>query len=212
MRCILAFALMLAALAATGRSAIGADLPSPANSTIPGSIRVVGADAFGHPDPVGMFAVTYRDLANNPIPGARIRVDFSAATDIQLCGVQGAGVTLVAGGVEGITDANGAVTMTLLGHAIPNATAQPAWAVRIFADDQLLGGVPCAAFDLDGVNGVSGADLSLWLADFVSATNPARGDYDNNAGLGGNDLKLWLEVFTRGTSAQSCPGVVTAPE
>ena len=201
------FALLLAA----GHPALADGVPSPSNSTIPAFIILVGADVFGHPDPAGTFSVVFRDLANNPVPGVHIVVDFTGANDLRLCGAQGASVSIVAGGVMGVTDLNGTVTMTLLGHAIPNASPSPPWAVKFWADGVLLGSVPGAAFDLDGVNGVSGADLSRWLGDFVSGVNMPRADYDGTGALGGNDLKLWLQVFTRGTSSQSCPTVVTAP-
>jgi hypothetical protein len=206
-------ALFLFALAAPGFAglALADDVPSPANSTIPGLVRLVGADPFGHPDPSGRFQVVHRDLANNPIPGAHIVVDFSAATDLVLCAVQAPGVAFVPGGVEGITDANGSVWMALLGHAVANAPPSSVSAVRIYADGVLLGYVPVCAVDLDGASGVGGSDLSLWLADFVSGLNPPRSDYNGTGGLGGSDLSLWLGCFVSGASAQSCPSVVTSP-
>jgi hypothetical protein len=211
MRRIVMFAVTLAVLASSAQSA-RADLPPVSNSTIPSFIHLVGADPSGRPDAAGAFTVVVRDLANNPVVGSQVVVSFNDATDVALCGVQGAGVTLSSYGAGGVTGTNGAVTMTLLGHGIPGAAPSPLHAVKIYADGVLLGFVPCSAFDLNGAGGVSGADLSLWLADFFSGANAARGDYDGNGHVGASDLSVWLGSFTRGTSTQSCPSVVTASD
>jgi hypothetical protein len=207
------FVLLTASLALLAASAAPAraDLPPGSNSIIPAFIRLVSADPYGHPDPAGVFQVVVRDLANNPVVGSQIIVDFTATTDVALCDVQAPGVTRVATGAMGVTGADGSVTMTLLGHAIPGAAPSPPRAVKIYADGVLLGSVPCCAFDLDGAGGVGGADLSRWLADFITGSFMARGDYDGSGALGATDVSVWLSVFVRGTSAQSCPAVVTAP-
>ena len=197
-------------LAASGNPA-HAGLPPSFNSTIPGQIRLVGADPLGHPDPAGEFTVTVRDLANSPMAGSLVDVDFTAATDVALCGVQGAGTSLVASVASGVTGADGQVTMTLLGHGIAGAPPSSSSAVRIYADGVLLGSIPCAAFDLDGVGGLNGADESRWLADYITGLFMPRGNYDNSGALGGSDLSIWLSTFVRGKQVQSCPSVVTSP-
>lgn len=211
MRHALALVLLTFLTPALAGAALAADVPSPANSTIPGLVRLVGADASGRPDPGGRFQVVHRDLANNPVVGARVVVDFSACTDLVLCPVQPPGIAFVPGGVEGITDEDGSVWMTLLGHAVASAPPSAEYAVKIYADGVLLGSVPTSAIDLDGSSGANGGDLSLWLADFFSGMNPPRGDYDGSRYLGGADLSLWLKAFLAGGTAQSCPAVVTTP-
>lgn len=201
----------LFAFLVTSSNSARADLPPGNNSTIPYQIRLVGADPLGHPDPLGQFEVTVRDITNSPVAGSYVVVDFTAATDVALCGVQGAGISLGPTGASGVTGADGKVTMTLLGHGISGAPVPSQFAVKIYADGVFLGPVPVAAFDLDGAGGVNGADVSLWLADFIAGTNARRGDYDGFGTIGGSDFSVWLGAFVRGKSAQSCPSVVTSP-
>jgi hypothetical protein len=212
MRSLLATVIALAALLACGPAASLASTPPSNPSVIPAFIRLVGADAFGKPDTAGSFTVTVRDFMNNPVAGSHVMVDFAGATDLAPCPVQAPGTTITPYGVMGVTDQNGVVTMTILGHALPNAPPSSAQALAIVADGVILGRIPGCAFDLDGASGMSGGDLSLWLADFVAATNPPRGDYDGNGLLGGSDLSRWLQAFVGAGSAQSCPPVVTAPD
>lgn len=201
----------LLALLATFSNLAHADLPPGNNSTIPSMIRLVGADPLGHPDPWGVFTVTVRDFANAPVVGSSVIVDFTAATDVALCGVQGPGTSLGPLGAMGVTGADGGVTMTLLGHGIAGAPVTSPSAVKIYADGVFLGSVRVAAFDLDGAGGVNGADESRWLGDYVTGTYMPRCDYDGTGFLGGSDLSIWLGDFVRGKSSQSCPSVVTAP-
>lgn len=212
MRRRLLAALLLAALGAGAARGAPATTPPTGNSTVPPFIRLVGADALGRPDSAGTFTVVVRDLANNPVAGSRVVVDFGRATDLRLCAAQAPGLTFVLDGVLGVTDSGGRVSMTLLGHGVAAAAPSAPQSVRVYADGVLLGHPSASAFDLDGAGGVAGADLSLWLADFASGANPARADYDGNGWTGGGDLSLWLGVFTRGGSARSCPPVVTAPD
>lgn len=212
MRRLVASAIASAGMIACGLAVASSSLPPINESVVPGFIRLVGTDAFGVPDSAGRFSVTVRDFENNPVPGAHVVVSFPGGTDLALCPVQAPGVTFAYGGVMGIADQNGVATMTILGHAVPNAPPSSAQALEIHADGVLLGRIPGCAFDLDGASGMNGGDLSLWLADFVSTANPPRGDYDGNGFLGGADLSRWMQAFVRAGSSQSCPPVVTSPE
>ena len=66
----------------------------PANSTVPACITLVGRDGTGAADPRGQFTVTIRDIANNPMANALVRVDLGAAPDLFLCGTQEAGLVV----------------------------------------------------------------------------------------------------------------------
>ena len=186
--------------------------PGGQNSTIPGMIRLVGHDGRGTPDPIGLFTVTVRDLANDPVRGAKVDVDFSSCPDALLSSVQESGITVVCAArtVSAFTDAAGRVTMSLIGSARSGLPANgPA---KIYADGVLLGSVDVSMFDLDGSDGVHGSDLAAWAADFVSGTNPARSNFDGVGLVGGGDLAWWAGVFIKGTSIlgarsleQNCP-------
>ena len=95
-------------------------VPSPPNATVPAAIRLVGTDALGAPDPAGQFTVIMRDLANNPLPGVTIRVDFLPCSGVSLCPTQGPMVTAVhcdANGlwIEGVSGQDGSWSTAIVG-------------------------------------------------------------------------------------------------
>lgn len=181
----------------------------PANSSTPACITLVGHDATGAPDPGGLFTVTVRDLANNPIPNALIRIDLTGAPDLTLCGTQQAGLVVSTSAaamyVEGRTNALGQFTTSLMGgsNGMGNGTPQRNLG-KIFADGMLIGSPNVSVLDLDGVSGVGINDLAAWLADFASAESFGRSDYDCNGGVGINDLSIWLAAYGSSASAYGC--------
>jgi hypothetical protein len=68
----------------------------------------------------------------------------------------------------------------------------------------VLGTTSVAAFDLDGVAGMSAIDLSDWLGAFFCGSNAARLDYDCDGVVGGGDLSIWLFAFFAGGSVLNC--------
>src|SRR5882672_901644 len=77
--------------------------PDGGNSTAPTMITLVGHDGSGTPDPGGQFSVVLRDLANNPLANAVVRIQL-VATDVAFCSSQQAGlVTHAPDAVEGTT-------------------------------------------------------------------------------------------------------------
>lgn len=187
--------------------------PPPLNtSTIPSMIALVGTDALGAPDPAGNCQVVVRDLANNPVAGVSVVVDFSGTNDFGLCPSQPAGETLDAAGrtVTAVTDAHGVAPFVILGSASPGPPDPARERVSIFADGVLVGTVPVAAYDLDGTGGVRGSDLAIWTADFVSGSNAPRSDYDGSGAVGGGDLSRWATVFVRASSSFSCSAGIPA--
>ena len=202
-------AMLLTAAGCLIASAAMAGVPSPGNSTSPPCISLVGSLA-GTPDLVGQFTVTVRDLANNPLNGASVVVDFSAASDIRICSNQldaGALVNCAAKTTRKFTNLAGQVTFIVLGgsNGSGNATTLLGGA-RIYANGTLIASPTASVFDLDGSNGVGINDLSVWLTDFGTTGNPAfgRSDYDCSGTVGINDLSVWLTEFGLGSSAASC--------
>ena len=202
-------AALLLLQAANGRAQICAlplNCPSLANSTHPSFIALMGHDGSGNTDPRGEFLVVFRDIANNPIPNAVIRVELTVS-DVVLCADQQAGLTgHGASYVEGLTDQAGMFTVSLRG-AGAGAAQQILSGPRggqIFGNGQLLANIEVVAYDLDGTGGVGANDLSLWLQDFGLGQDFLRGDYDGDGSMGANDLSFWLTLFGGGASAASC--------
>lgn len=192
-----------------------AGVPSPGNSTLPSPafFTVVG-HSLGVPDALGTFSIVVRDLANNPINGSSVVLDFSAASDIIPASDQlDAGASTVncaAKTVRKFSDNTGTVSFTLVGGS-NNAGASPGVGlngVKVYADGVLLGSLTAAAFDQDGLSGAGANDLAVWLSDAGSLGYFGRSDYDYSGDLGANDLSVWLGAAGALGSAESgtlCP-------
>ena len=203
--CIGALALLLA-------PAAGAWIPSPSNSTAPAFIRVVGSTA-GVPDTVaGKFVVTVRDIANNPWPSAFVSVDFSGCPDIRLA-ADPLNPNYSTGycwnhSIGAWTNNDGIVALTLVGSSWNAGTHAGLSCARIYANGDLLSSPTVAAFDLDGMGGVTTADLSQWLDDFGTHIYRGRSDYDGDSVVSTGDLSIWLAEFGTHRSSvtpASCP-------
>ena len=186
-------------------------VPSPPNATVPATIRLVGTDALGAPDPAGQFTVIMRDLANNPVPGVTIRVDFLPCSGVSLCPTQGPTVTAVhcdANGlwIEGVSGQDGSWSTAIVGCAKGAAQVSATGCAQIFADGVLLNTPRVAIADLGGCDGLGANDLGLWLGDFYTGFNFQRSDYDGNGSTGANDLSLWLIEYGSTRSALNCGG------
>lgn len=197
--------LSLVVLAHTARAS---GIPSPANSSVPTLIRLVGANGTTPDAASGQFTVVMRDLANNRMPGFPVVLDLSACPDLILCSAQMDPSTVVdcaARTVSKITDASGGVTFTLLGHSTgAGHTLSLAGSAKLFGNRVLMGSPSVATFDLDGTGGVGAGDLSAWLGDFGSGTAWQRSDFDGDGQITANDLSAWISVFGAGSSTQSC--------
>jgi pimeloyl-ACP methyl ester carboxylesterase len=194
-------------------SAIGAraNVPSPANSTTPAFIRLVGASG-GVPDAVpGEFVVVAHDLANNPINGCSIVIDLSNCPDLEICPDQldpNAVTNCTAKTVRKFTNALGEVTFTLLGSSNGAGHASSlAHGAMIFGNGVLIASPSVSSFDLDGSGGVGAGDLSVWLSDFGTGQPYERSDYDGDGQVSAADLSEWLAVFGAGGSTLSCGAI-----
>lgn len=192
-----------------------AGVPSPGNSTLPSPafFTVVG-HSLGTPDALGTFSIVVRDLANNPINGSSVVLDFSAASDLVPASDQlDAGASTVncaAKTVRKFSGVTGTATFTVVGAA-NNSGASPGAGlngVKVYADGVLLGSLTAAVLDQDGGGGAGANDLSLWLTDAGSLGYFGRSDYDYSGDLGANDLSLWLTAAGALGSSESgtlCP-------
>lgn len=203
-----------------GAAVAVAGVPSPSNSTIPARINLVGADAgTSLADSVSLYAkvtVTVRDLAANPIANSSVVLDFSGTTsDVQLGDAasqlyQGVVANCGTYGASALTDAAGVATFVVMGGGrAPVGAAHAVGAGKVYADGVLLGPLNVGLYDLNGVDGVTLADLSLWSADYFSSTNPDRANYDQIGGVDLLDLSVWGGSYFGGasnvSSATYCP-------
>ena len=192
-------------------SAAMAGVPSEGNSTKPAFFTIGGStDSFtaGTPDPSGLFIVIVRDLANNPLNGASVVIDFSNCDDVSICEDQfdvDALVNCAAKTVRKFTDITGSVQFNLIGGSNGAGLASTLQnGGRIYANGTLIGSPTVAVYDLDGASGVGANDLSAWFTDFGTGNAYGRSDYDGSGGVGANDLSLWFTVFGSGASSSSC--------
>lgn len=199
---------ILGLLAIAGAARAG--LPSPANSTIPSQIPVVGLYGAQPDTLTGAVEVIVRDIANNVVPNSLVTLDFPTAPEVHLAtDMHAAGVSVDCGThrVSKYTDAAGRARFTIVGYG-SGLTAQPgALRAVIYESGHLLGWAPVVIYDLDGFGGMAANDASLWLHDFGALENAGRGDYDNTGSLGANDLSVWLTTFGRLGSAESATSV-----
>ena len=209
MRRVARLALFLALLALPARSAF-AGPPSPGNSTIPYHVLLVGLGPAGPDSAIGQAAVAYRDLANHPIPGAVVTLDFSACNDLVLASDQldpRLFTNCAANTVSAVTDANGVARFTIMGSGIA-APAHLPQALHVYANGEWLGGVAVGVLERDGSAGLTLADLAYWAADYFGGA-PERADLDGLSGVDLNDLSIWAHAYFSGSNAYTagpyCP-------
>ena len=177
-----------AALAACGvmfAAVAFAGVPSPGNSTTPLRINLVGHSiGTGQPDGAQLFStvtVTVRDLGNNVIANSSVVIDFSGCvSDTRIGDVQPlAGLTANCGtkGVSTLTDIAGVATFTVEGGGIAGAGAHAFGAGKVYADGVLLGNINVGLFDLNGVTGVDGLDLSVFGAALFGTSQASAATY-----------------------------------
>ncbi len=213
------FALALAlALAVAAPVAALAGIPAPINYIVPDYITVVGHNGGGAPDPAGQFEIILRDLANNPIAGAWVALEFAACTDVRICQTQPAPGTVVdctpgAPRLLALSDANGRVVFDIVGQGM-NAGASPGPGLGCMA--VVVGGVVAkwvtvAVLDQNGgvsAPGVEITDLTAWLKDLGSGNYYGRSDYNRNGVLDVVDFVVLLRALGAGSSSAGCATLV----
>src|SRR5258708_27359243 len=150
-------ATLLTACGVLFAAAAMANVPSAANSSVPACISIMGS-AAGTPDAAGTFTITVRDLANNPLNGSSVVVDFSGHSDMIICDNQLNGAVLVncpAKTVRQFTNALGQVTFTVIGGSTGGGLAVSVGSGgKVYADGVLLGSPGASVYDLDHAAGV----------------------------------------------------------
>jgi hypothetical protein len=166
-----------------------AAVPSPPNCTID---RVVVGNASGTPmgDIPPGYDVVVRDIANAPIAGSKVILDFGA-TGIRLYGAQNVGTTLncVAKTLTRFTRAVGEVNFAARIGGFDNTNS-----IRVIADGVFLGAVPGRSTDIDGAGGqASLSDFVLFSANY--GTTAPETDYDQNGMTGLGDFILFTSEY-----------------
>ncbi len=213
------FVLVLAlALCAVAPAAALADIPNPINCIIPDYVTVVGHNGGGNPDPAGQFEIVVRDLANNPIAGVWVSLEFAACTDLRICQTQPAPGTVVdctpgAPRLLALSDVNGRVVFDVLGQGM-NAGASPGPGLGCMA--VVVGGVVAkwvtvSVLDQNGAVGAPGVeitDLAAWLKDLGSGNYRGRSDYSGNGAVDDVDFAILLRALGTGSSGAGCATLV----
>ncbi|HTK32307.1 MAG TPA: hypothetical protein VL332_10105 [Candidatus Saccharimonadaceae bacterium] len=204
--CLVSAALALVA----GRAA--ACPPSALDSTFPSTIKLVGTHA-GVADPVGEFDVVVRGLAGQIVRSSYVVLDFSDAVStgsVRLADQQPAGVIVDCAShtIRTVSDDQGIARIRVIGAARHDRAARDA-RVSVYADGVLFGQARVAAFDENGANGVSAADVAAFADDLFGSGYGSRSDFNGDGVLNGLDLASLTTVLFRGGSTESavtwCP-------
>jgi hypothetical protein len=146
------------------------------------------------------FEVTVRDLANNPVVGATVVIDFSSCPGAHLCEFPPPpyNQNLVTRQVSAVTDATGKVTFPLQvgGTCASNA-------VRLYADGVQLAAYGLASPDQNGdgvtANLLNTGDVPIF--DAKVGTSDPTADFDCDGDVDADD-----QIVFNYHSAQSCEG------
>ena len=194
-------------------SPAAAKFPSPANSSVPKVLVLVGRGPDGTADPIGEFRVILRDAAYTPVEGTIVTIDFGNCSDERVCSDQSPDATVDCAD-HWVVDAtqsgpDGVARLRIVGSADHGVPATSGALARVKGDGVIVAFLRIAALDQDG-GGLGPTDLALWLDDYFHSPGAARSDYDGDGVLGPGDLSIWLGAFFAGESvhggaAASCP-------
>ena len=195
----LRFSLIASSFLALGAAPTLAAVPSAANSTVPACVAAC---------PLGdiAFDVTVRDLANNPVQGSLVVIDFSDCPGAYICTLPSSPpdpyvVDLPSRTIRLMTDAAGLAHFPLRVGGICAAST-----VRVFADGILLAQRAMASADQDGdgfTANLLNNDAALFFAK-LGTTDPTA-DLDCDGDVDQDDQN----VFNL-HSSKSCQGYVDA--
>jgi len=204
-------AMLLACSGVLAASSAMAAVPSPADSSVPCGLNLVGSTG-GVADVRGDLTIIIRDLALTPIAGSSVVINFNACTpDIRVCSVQpAAGVTAscpgTVGEISGVTDGSGTIVLRIVGGAnnVGGSAAAGFKCATVYADGVNMGTINVGAFDQNGGGGVNPTDISLFLPDSFDGDFEGRSDYNCSNTVNPTDLSLLLGASLGGGSGSSC--------
>ncbi len=208
---ILHSVLLLLAVAAIAPRPASADTPMPHTSTIDpvvvgGSSSIpiaVGGDCATRPPG---FHIIVRDLAQVPVEGASVTLDFSL-TPIRLYATQYDGTTVncLQRTLTRISGAQGAVTFyPVFGGS--DATNS----VEVSADGVVLAFVPARSTDIDAMDATTGlGDFTIFSSAFAQSLANTRTNFDN-CPVGASiptiaDFAIFVRQFETGATGTYCP-------
>jgi hypothetical protein len=170
---VLALLSLLSFLSLAGfhRDAV-AGIPSPGNTTISNTrINLVGWNGTTSADSTEInskVTITVRDVANDPVSGIPVVLDFSACgPEIKIAGTQhyhALTTNCPSGAVQDYSTQNGTVSFVVTG-GITNRTSHAAGCCKILIDSYLVGSLNVGAFDQNNLAGMTLADVSFFWAD-----------------------------------------------
>lgn len=209
---------LFAGLALGVASSSRASVPDLYNSTFPTHINLVGwDDGSGLADhAAGQFEFVIRDMWGYTMPGIMVCLEASPGLLAEYRIAQdphdpNLHVECGAHCVWTCADYGGIARFTLIGGGrfVPPPPGQDVSFKVYFDSINTNVHVPVAAFDLNGLDGITLADLSRFSADYFAALNPTRTDYDGDHAVTLLDLSLWGAAYFGGASNRSaesyCP-------
>jgi hypothetical protein len=185
-------ALGLAALPG-GAAGAPAAVPSPSNSVLPSTMSSC-------PDGTVLTQVLVRDIANNPILGATVALDFSDCAAFQACDppCDGCGIDRPGHVVRLATNSTGLAFFDLrLGGACRGER------VKVYADGLLLGSVPYAPIDQTGDLAIGDDDVAIVSG--LLGTGETSADFNGDHVVDATDLAI-----VRSHLGSVCIGAVPA--
>ena len=187
------------------------DPPDPPRATVPCGIVLVGTTG-GIADPLGEFSVTIRDLANNPVEGCEVEIDFGGCNpDIHVSTDQPfPGVTMecLAGNhaiVRATTDGTGRAFFRIVGgaHVTTAGTGAGFDCAEVRAGGFVVAKINVATYDLNLAGGINPVDIATWLPDLFTGMYVGRGDYNCTQTLNPADLAMLISASLASGSTQS---------
>lgn len=179
---------------------------SPANSTIPSFVLMVGLRE-GVPDTtVGAFTIVARDLANAPDEDKLIEFRVLNCPAARLATDQlqpGVSTRCATHGVTAVTDVNGMVRFAVVGGSEAAGLHGMGPCAQVYSNGALIGTVRIAYLDLDGAGGLGANDLAIWLSDFGTGEPIGRSDFNGDQALTTDDLSVWLQIWADGHQVES---------
>lgn len=172
--------------------------PDPGACLLPSHITLVGCGAPVPDSAFGHFEVALRDRWGGTYPGVMVMVELGANSSLRPAVDQldpRLGVHCEHHLVHAFTDDRGIASFTILGGGSTGPQTPHVDYATISCEYGGLGSVPVAAFDLNGQNGITLADLSPWSSDFFSGLYASRSDYDGSSKLTLLDLSLWAQAY-----------------